>query len=64
MIAFPIKLDRSHFVLAPLANGGWLIEIRRAGSPAKQVFCTSQGHANRTRLKLSQDGLVGYVIGG
>lgn len=64
MIAVPIKPNRSHFIIAPVAGDGWLIQIRRTGSPTSQIFCTSKGHANRARLKLSADGLVGLVMGG
>ena len=53
---------KSFFIIRPHIGGGFLIDVARRGRPAHTVFCANFAEANRARLKLSSDGLVGFVF--
>jgi len=42
---------------------GWAITIRRTGCPLETILCKTPAETNAARLKLSDEGLCGYVGG-
>ena len=53
---------KSHFVISPWGNG-YAVTIRRRGHPLETILVDTAGEANRIRLKLSGEGLIGFMEG-
>lgn len=53
---------KSHYIVARVSPG-WALHIFRQGRQPKTIYAATEAEANRARLKLSQDGLVGFIEG-
>lgn len=54
--------QKSHFTVERWGVG-WAINVHRRGHPVQTIFAKTQGEANQIRMKLSEEGLIGFVGG-
>jgi len=59
---YPFVVSRSHFILDALEGGRWRLTIRRMGIEAVEIF-DNAAEAQRRRLRLSDEGVIGLVLG-
>lgn len=52
---------KSHFVVVPAHPAGFAVIIRRNGRKEEVIHCETAGEVNRQRLRLSSEGLIGYL---
>lgn len=63
----PAKKDeivgrKNHFTIERWGRG-WAINVHRRGEPLKTILCSTEGEVNRERMRLSGEGLIGYIGG-
>lgn len=54
---------KSHFIVKQLPDGRATITVKRRGYLPVTFLCETPAVANRARLKLSLEGLMGFVEG-
>ena len=54
--------QKSHFTIERWGVG-YAINVHRRGKPAETILAKTAGEANRVRMKLSGEGLIGFTGG-
>lgn len=60
--AMAMVLDRNHYVIERWGTG-YAITVRRAGCLPATTLCNTLAEANRLRMELGADGIVGFNVG-